>query len=738
MTNSRMEKVVRVAVPIPAYRCFDYLAPAGVPLERLLPGIRLRVPFGNRTRVGYVIAVAETPECDVERLRPAEAVLDDKPLLSGTDVKLLQWAARYYHHPLGEVFQLAFPVHLREGRSAEVPRPQGLALTPAGAALDSPVLKRAPAQRLLLETLRGAENPLPASRLAETGTSARAAQDAARRLVERGWAEWVDLPDGRIPAAIRPPLPLNAAQLAAVDAVSARLGRYGAFLLEGVTGSGKTEVYLEVIRRVMARGEQALILVPEISLTPQLERRLRERIEAPLAMFHSGLNEAERTAAWLGFQRGDIRVLLGTRSAVFVPMRRPGIIILDEEHDRSFKQQEGFRFSARDVAVMRARMADIPLVAGSATPSLESIRNVQRGRYVRLSLPARAGVAVAPRYGLLDIRSRRLQEGLSEALIAAIRETLAEGGQVLLFLNRRGFAPALICHGCGWVAQCRRCDANLVLHAREARLRCHHCAAEHGLPPRCPSCGQEDLRPLGIGTERVDQALQRLFPEVGVARIDRDSTRGRRSLEQILERVHQGEVRILLGTQMLAKGHHFPGVTLVGILDVDAGFYSTDFRAAEHTAQLIVQVAGRAGRGERPGTVLLQTRHPDHPLLQRLLRDGYAGFAAAELAEREAACLPPFGYQALWRAESKDLALSMDFLARLREEADEKNGAVHWLGPAPAPMPRQAGRYRAQLWLKSGRREVLHASLTDALARLQETPERRVRWSLDVDPVDFY
>lgn len=738
MTISRTEKVVRVAVPIPAYRCFDYLPPSGVGLSELLPGIRLRVPFGNRTRVGYLIAVAETPDCDVERLRAAEAVLDDKPLLSETDVKLLQWAARYYHHPLGEVFQLAFPVHLREGRSAEVARPRGLALTPAGAALDSPALKRAPSQRRLLETLRGAENPLPASRLAETGSSARAAQDAARRLVERGWAEWVDLRDGRIPAAVRPPLPLNVAQLAAVDAVSAHLGRYGAFLLEGVTGSGKTEVYLEVIRRVIARGEQALILVPEISLTPQLEQRLRERIEAPLAVFHSGLNETERTAAWLGFQQGDLRVLLGTRSAVFVPMRRPGVIILDEEHDRSFKQQEGFRFSARDVAVMRARMADIPLVAGSATPSLESIRNVQRGRYARLSLPARAGVAVEPRYRLLDIRSRRLQEGLSEALIAAIRETLAEGGQVLLFLNRRGFAPALICHGCGWVAQCRRCDANLVLHAREARLRCHHCAAEHGLPAGCPACGQEDLRPLGIGTERVDQALQRLFPEVGVARIDRDSTRGRHSLARILDRVHRGEVRILLGTQMLAKGHHFPGVTLVGILDVDAGFYSTDFRAAEHTAQLIVQVAGRAGRGEKPGTVLLQTRHPDHPLLQRLLREGYPGFAAAELAERESACLPPFGYQALWRAESNELALSMDFLARLREEADGTNGAVHWLGPAPAPMPKQAGRYRAQLWLKSARREVLHASLTDALARLQETPERRVRWSLDVDPVDFY
>ncbi|WP_333688670.1 primosomal protein N' [Methylococcus capsulatus] len=733
-----METVVRVAVPIPAYRCFDYLAPAGVPLESLLPGVRLSVPFGNRIRVGYLIAVVETPGCEVERLRPAGAVLDAEPLLSETDLKLLRWAARYYHHPLGEVIQSAFPVHLREGRGAELARPSGLVLTPAGAALDPATFRRAPVQRRLFEVLRGRERPLPASRLAELAGSGRTVRDAARRLVERGWAEWVDLQDRRIPAVAGPPLQLNPAQLGAVDEISQNLGRYGVFLLEGVTGSGKTEVYIEVIRRVITRGEQALVLVPEISLTPQLERRLRERIEAPLAVFHSGLSETERAAAWLGFQKGEVGVLLGTRSAVFAPMRWPGVIVLDEEHDRSFKQQEGFRFSARDVAVMRARMADIPLVAGSATPSLESIRNVQRGRYVRLVLPARAGAAVAPRYRVLDIRARRLQDGLSEGLIAAMRDTLAAGDQVLLFLNRRGFAPALVCHGCGWVARCRRCDANLVLHARESRLRCHHCAAEHGLPGCCPSCGQEDLRPLGVGTERVDEALRRLFPEVGVARIDRDSTRGRRSLERMLERVQQGEVGILLGTQMLAKGHHFPGVTLVGILDVDAGFYSTDFRAAEHTAQLIVQVAGRAGRGGKPGTVLLQTRHPDHPLLQRLLRDGYPGFAAAELAERESACLPPFGYQALWRAESKELALSMDFLARLREEADGKNGAVHWLGPAPAPMPRQAGRYRAQLWLKSARREELHAVLTDALARLQETPERRVRWSLDVDPVDFY
>lgn len=726
-----MENVLRVAIPIPAYRCFDYLAPAGVDPGRLRPGTRLRVPFGNRSRTGYLIAVAASADCDAERLRPADAVLDEAPLLSEADVKLLQWAAHYYHHPLGEVFQTAFPVHLREGRKAELVLPKGLALTPDGLALDPARLKRAPAQRRLLENLRLRAAPLPASSLAE-------ASAVAKRLVEQGWASWVEYAEASPPCASRPALPLNEAQRVAIGTIAESLGRYRAFLLEGVTGSGKTEVYLEVIRQVVARGEQALVLVPEISLTPQLEARLRERIEAPLAVFHSGLNESERAAAWLGVQKGDIRVLLGTRSAVFTPMFRPGVIILDEEHDRSFKQQEGFRFSARDVAVMRAHLENIPVVAGSATPSLESILNVRRGRYQRLGLPARAGAAVAPRYHVVDIRARRLHDGLSDALIAAMRQALDEGGQVLLFLNRRGFAPALICHGCGWVAQCRRCDANLVLHAREARLRCHHCAAEHGLPGRCPSCGQEDLRPLGVGTERVDQALQRLFPDIGIARIDRDSTRARHSLAQILDRVHQGEVRILLGTQMLAKGHHFPGVTLVGILDVDAGFYSTDFRAAEQASQLIVQVAGRAGRGERPGTVLLQTRHPDHPLLQRLLREGYAGFAAAELAERESAGLPPFGYQALWRAEAGELRLAMDFLERLREGEDAQDGAVHWLGPAPAPMPRQAGRYRAQLWLKSARREVLHSVLTRLLVRLQAAPERRVRWSLDVDPVDFY
>jgi primosomal protein N' (replication factor Y) len=689
-----------------------------------------------------VVEIVDRSDCDSRSLRPVAEILDEIPLLSPQDLQLLLWAARYYHHPIGEVLQAAFPAALRYEHKLSASLARGLSLTEEGASVDLERLARAPVQRALLERLRGSDRPLTLAELSSGTDVSRLGHDAARRAVAKGWVRWLDLPKA---AAVtdfcgssgEDPL-LNPAQSQAVQAVTRSFGRYACFLLEGVTGSGKTEVYLELIRRVVGRGGQALLLVPEISLTPQLETRLRAGIHVPVAAFHSGLSEAQRRAAWLGMQKGEVGVLLGTRSAVFTPMRNPGLIVLDEEHDRSYKQQEGFRFSARDVAIMRARLAGIPLVAGSATPSLESLRNVQRGRHHLLRLPARAGNAVEPRYRLLDIRGRKMHDGLSEALLAAIRETLAEGGQVLLFLNRRGFAPVLICHHCGWVAQCRRCDASLVLHQREARLRCHHCGAEQTLPPGCAVCAQNDLRPLGVGTERIERALQQFFPQTGIARIDRDSTRAKHSLERMLDEVRRGSVRILLGTQMLAKGHHFPDVTLVGIVDVDAGLYSTDFRAAEYTAQLIVQVAGRAGRGERPGTVLLQTRHPTHPLLLRLLSEGYRGFAAAELAVREAAGLPPFTFHALWRAESRTMEASMGFLEKLKQATESEGKEVLCLGPAPAPRSRLAGRYRAQLWLRSSRRAVLHQALEVGLESIRTARDRSVRWSLDVDPVDLY
>ncbi|HUL10629.1 MAG TPA: primosomal protein N' [Methylococcaceae bacterium] len=735
-----MTLVLKVAVPFPIRRVFDYLPPEDTQLSGLYPGIRILVPFGRGKTVGYLLEASADSDVASSRLKRALAVLDDSTLLSAVDCRVLSWASRYYHHPIGEVFAAAFPVLLRQGRSASKEAECFLCLSEQGRCMLSPPPGRAPRQAFLMELLKSREQGIPLAELAALDWDWR---KPARALVEKGWARFGEIaaPSSALSTCpTAPALQLNAAQQAAVADVDQALGTYRAFLLEGVTGSGKTEVYLRLVARVLDRGEQAMILLPEISLTPQLEARFRARFSVPIVVFHSGLNETERCRAWLAVQRGDAPILLGTRSAVFTPMRRPGLIILDEEHDASFKQQEGFRFSARDVAVRRAQQLQIPVLMGSATPSLESLLNVRRRRYRHLRLPERASASCQPTFRLIDIRAQRLREGLSPALIARIGETLARGEQALLFLNRRGFAPTLTCHACGWVAGCRRCDANLVMHARDRRLRCHHCGYEQALLTACPDCRTQDLRPLGLGTERVEQALAETFPKARVARIDRDSMRRKGSLEKVLGDILAGRIDILLGTQMLAKGHHFPDVTLVGILDVDAGLYSTDFRAGERTAQLIVQVAGRAGRESRPGSVVLQTRHPDHPLLRRLILEGYPGFAAAALEERQEAQLPPFTHQALWRAEAGKAEVPMRLLERIRDLAQELNpGAVNVLGPAPAPMPRQAGRHRCQLLFQCSARGPLHKLVEHLLQRLSELPEsKRARWSLDIDPADLY
>lgn len=738
-----MSQVLRVALPIPLRKTFDYLPPQGQVLRGLQPGARLLVPFGCHSRVGYLSEIVDASELNPVRLKPITAVLDEESLLGTADAQLLNWAASYYHHPLGEVMACAFPRLLRQGRKAELLPESHLTITEAGKSLSPATLKRATRQAWLLEQLQKSTSGFSA---ADLGVLSPFWNRTARDLIRKGLAELTVKPDSAtspasprlIPATF--PFPLNNAQRQAIQAVEASLDRYSTFLLEGVTGSGKTEVYLRLSQAVLERDKQVMVLLPEISLTPQLEQRFRERFAAPIAVFHSRLTETERLSAWLRIQHGETAILLGTRSAVFIPMKRPGLIIIDEEHDASFKQQEGFRFSARDVAIKKAQYLGIPVVMGSATPSLESLANIARGRYRSLTLPDRAGGAAQPRFRLLDIRNQRLKEGLSPHLISKIESTLEHAEQVLLFLNRRGFAPTLICHGCGWVAQCPRCDARLVIHLRDQRLRCHYCAHEQALPSGCPKCSATDLRPLGLGTERLEQALVDLFPDTRVVRIDRDSTNRVGSLGRTLEQVHSGDVGILLGTQMLAKGHHFPRVTLVGILDVDAMLFATDFRAGERTSQLIVQVAGRAGRAERPGTVVLQTRHPDHPLLRTLIEQGYPGFATAALAERRLAALPPISHMAVWRAEALDDDAPLRFLTDLRNIAAELAlGKVLLLGPAPAPMLRQAGRYRYQLAFQSTERKHLHALIDDLEHRIPRLGlAKKVRWSVDIDPIDCY
>ncbi len=726
--------VLHIAIPSPLRRHFDYLAPAA-PVE---PGCRVRVHFGRQQLVGVVLGTADGSTVPLEKLRPVEAVLDASPLLPPDLRELLHWASAYYHHPIGEVYAGALPVALRQGQPAQLRGLRRYALTDAGRAADPGQLKRAPRQAALLAHLQRLAAPAAADALTEVAGW----QGAMPRLEEKGWVLQDDTP--ALPPAVTAgsdtPPALGTAQQAAVDAVGAAFGRYAGFLLDGVTGSGKTEVYLRLIAQALAAGRQTLVLVPEIGLTPQLLERFRRRFPVPIAVLHSGLADGERLNAWLAARAGLAPIVIGTRSAVFTPLPRLGLIIVDEEHDPSFKQQDGFRYSARDVAVVRAQKAGVPVILGSATPALESLANASTGRYVRLELPERAGSAIHPQLHLLDIRHQRLDGGISEPLYGVMGRHLERGGQVLLFLNRRGYAPVLLCHDCGWVASCRRCDAHLTYHAGHKRIRCHHCGTERPLPQQCGGCGSHDLRPIGHGTERVEEALRARFPAIGIERIDRDATRRKGSLEAKLERVHSGEARILIGTQMLAKGHHFPDVTLVGILDADQGLFSADFRAGERMAQLILQVAGRAGRAERPGEVLIQTHHTDHPLLRLLIDEGYGAFAAAALEERRQAELPPYAFLALLRAEAPAAAVPLAFLEEARQLAGGlQPEGVLLLGPVPAPMEKRAGRFRAQLLLQAAGRAALHRLLDRWLPLLEESKAgRRVRWSLDVDPGEMF
>jgi primosomal protein N' (replication factor Y) len=726
---------------------FDYLPPipstdaAGDP-GVLAPGQRVLVPFGRGRRVGILVELAATSAREIAHLKPVERLLDPRPVLGAADLSFIRWAADYYRQPIGEALFSALPARLRRASPLMDEQVAGVSATPAGRTLDIETLRRAPKQRALLALVRAASEGVTleelARRLGPCTTTVRAL--GARGLLETRRLSPAALALDVDPARGTPGPELNPDQVAAVRAVTAGLGAFGPFLLEGVTGSGKTEVYIRLIEAAAARGAQTLLIVPEIGLTPQLRERLTSRLPEPPALLHSGLGAGERERAWHLAASGRASVVLGTRSAVFVPMPRLGLVVVDEEHDASLKQQDGFRYSARDLAVRRAQLTGCPVLLGSATPSLETLHNARTGRYGWLRLPQRAGTACTPRISLLDIRNQPLEAGLSAVLRAEMHIEIAAGNQALLFLNRRGYAPVLTCHNCGWVGDCPHCDARLTLHLARRRLWCHHCGWFAALPRACPDCKATDLRMLGRGTERLDDELRSVFPGIGIARLDRDTTRRRGELARLLDEVRRGEVQILLGTQMLAKGHDFPGVTLVGILDLNQSLYASDFRAPERTAQLIVQVAGRAGRADRPGRVVLQTRHPEHPLLQSLLREGYAGFAAAALSERREAELPPFSHLALLRAEARDAETPTAFLNHARRLAEGlAEPGVHCYGPVPAPMERRGGRYRAQLLAQSAQRPRLQRFLAGWSTALRALPGTKgLRWSLDVDPQDMH
>lgn len=745
--------LIQVALPTPLRRLFDYWPAAGQPLPQ--PGVRVQVPFGNRQMTGLVMGLVDQSSLSTSRLKAAIAYLDQQPLFSAAHLDFLQWVAGYYHQPLGEVLQAALPALLRQGQALHPPQEPRWQLTEAGRGIDLAELSRAPKQAALIRLLQSAGRSLAQKNLQSQGFTLT----VINNLKDKGLLELAKLtprqqgiglphlaPAEHQPRSVLAEVPLNltAEQHTVMEQLYGLLLGFKPVLLQGVTGSGKTEVYLQLIQRVLEQGRQALVLIPEIGLTPQTLRRFEKRFNRRVVALHSGMTDRERLESWRSAVEGKAAVVLGTRSAIFVPLPKLGVILVDEEHDASFKQQEGVRYQARDLAVLRAKRENIPVILGSATPSLESLAHAQRGNYLWLHLRQRPGAAVKlPVPSLLDIRSRKLTGGFSEPLLKAMERHLQAGNQVLVLLNRRGFAPVLMCTACGWIAGCQHCDARMTWHREPPGLHCHHCDHRQPLPYTCPSCGQDELLPLGAGTERAEETLMERFTDIPVIRLDRDSVRNRHDLNNKLEQIALQRPAILLGTQMLAKGHHFPDVTLATVLDADHGLYSSDPRAMERTAQLLIQVAGRAGRAEKPGEVIIQTHHSDDPRLEKLCLEGYEALALDLLAERRNSHWPPFAYLAILRAEAYKTEMVEQMMSALaahaRQLRDQEPEPLTLLGPVPAPMERRQGRYHMQLLLHSSKRAPLHRLIAALLPWLENAPEaRRVRWSLDIDPDDLF
>jgi len=725
--------ILSVCVATPLRKTFDYIPPDELPMAGLQKGLRVRVPFQNRELIGVIMDVMEG-QGDTRKLKQALQILDQQPLLPADIFDLCIWAGAYYHHPIGLVFDTALPVLLRQGKPSELKLPQKIVPTESGLVLDLDSIKRSIKQREFIAYLQVHQQGIAKKSLKNFGITSI----TLKKMLENDWVREVE---GEVQENISIddctwPLALNTDQQNAVTEIL-KQKHFSVALLDGVTGSGKTEVYLQVITEKIKQGLQILVLVPEIGLTPQTIARFQQRFPVQVIALHSGLNDNERLQAWLKAANGQAKIIIGTRSAIFTPFKHLDLIIVDEEHDLSFKQQEGFRYHARDLAIKRAQLLDIPIVLGSATPALETLQNALDQRYHHLRLPNRAGGASQPRFGVLDIRNKYLEEGLSEELIHLMREHLARQEQVMIFINRRGFSPVLMCHACGWFAICKRCDARMTYHHELKKLQCHHCDAKMMMPKKCLQCSATSLQTIGVGTERLALALQKLFKSVPIVRIDRDTTQRKGSIDNLLQQVNDNVFQILIGTQMLAKGHHFPNVTLVCIIDADGGFFSSDFRAVERTGQLILQVAGRAGRAEKPGAVLLQTHHPTHPMIMKLSTESYFAFAKDILLERQQTQLPPFGFLALIRAQAHSYHDASNFLSHCKRIMPDSSQVSIW-GPVAALNPKRAGKYRLQLLIQSKSRQKLHQFISKLLPVIDKLPCRnKVRWSLDIDPLDF-
>ncbi|MFT5591841.1 MAG: primosomal protein N' (replication factor Y) [Oceanicoccus sp.] len=731
-----------VAIPAPLNRSFDYLPEVGCDMSQYQTGLRVNVPFGPRTMVGVIVDIRSQPQSEGHKLKAIQNRIDHTPLLSKDIYDIGLWLNQYYHQPIGECLHTVMPVLLRKGQAAN-PSCEAVYHIIENPNTDTiAALKRAPRQQALYEHLQQHGETWHKDLTAAGFTSAIINAVTDKGLINEIQKPSFDAINGQ---ATHAHLALNEEQQIAVSTIAAQQN-FQPYLLDGVTGSGKTEVYLQSIAPHIKAGKQVLILVPEIGLTPQMIQRFAQRFDADILLLHSALTDRERLDAWIMAAQHQLnerpQIIIGTRSAVFTPAPNLAMIIIDEEHDASFKQQDGIRYHGRDVAVMRAKLLDIPIVLGSATPSLDSLQNALGNKYQHLVLRERAGNAHDARLHIFNMKKRAVNHGLADELLTEIQSTLDKQQQVLVFINRRGFAPTLYCPDCGWIAECKRCDAKMTLHQKPPHLHCHHCDHKSALPRQCPECLSNQIHPMGVGTERLESHLTAQFNQTPVIRIDRDSTQKKDSMETLLEPVHAGEPCILIGTQMLAKGHHFPKVTLVIMVNIDSGFFSADFRAMEKTAQLVLQVSGRAGREKDLGRAYLQTEFADHPLLHLLTEENYHALSLALLEERKQQHLPPYGFQALVRADSPNPKEAEQFLYRVREifnwhQKNNQLAGISFLGPLPSPMELRAGRFRSQLWINSPNRKLLHHFIKLVLNGVYEVKGfNRVRWSLDVDPTD--
>ena len=727
--------IVQVAMPVPIYQLFDYLIEdehCHMATHDFI-GCRVLASFGPRQCVGLIVSADQEIDYELSKVKPIIELMDLKPIFDTSMLALARWLSDYYIHPLGDVISTMLPVLMRKQAKVDMPEQTFLQLKSNSSAQTDILLARSKQQRSLYQLLLNGPKLLSHIKQTYAANIVKALLDKglavkySQALSSENWQSKIELAEKPRP---------NMEQAMAIANIVESSG-FNAFLLEGVTGSGKTEVYLQIIEPMLLVGKQVLILVPEIGLTPQTVSRFEARFGIQVGVLHSNLNDKERAIVWKQANEGKIGIIIGTRSSIFTALKSPGMIIVDEEHDESFKQQDGLRYHARDVAAYRAKQLDIPLVLGSATPSLESLNNALGKKFRHLMLKQRAGDANMPTQLLMDMRNQSLQCGIAQGLLDRVKAQLEQGNQVMVFVNRRGFAPAMLCHQCGHVESCNSCDSPYTVHKAAHNLQCHRCGHAKPIPRKCKACGHHELETEGLGTEQIQQGLEQIFPDYKSVRIDSDSVRGKGKLAKLLADINRNQYQLLIGTQILSKGHHFPNVTMVLILNVDGALFSADYRAAEKLAQLITQLAGRAGRSEKPGEMWLQTHNPQHPLLQDLINNGYADFARFALLERKHARLPPFEFQVAIRAESKFSGQAKTLLNQCLSIFNQFQ-KLKALGPFPAFIEKRQDRYRFVLIVQSASRHYLSDATKQVVMHIQQQPEaKRIKWYVDVNPIDF-